>query len=117
MGDRVDVEISGTLVVEREILEMDVRFHRRLVDRAARPHGEIGDPLRGEPAGLQAREAGEIEVTSGKIQAKGHFRRAGARGADARGADGKAPGKWGAVGTGIDFVKLNFPGRNAEIAL
>ncbi len=70
MGDRVDVEISGALLVEREILEMDVRFERRLIESAAGSHREIGDAIRREPAGLQAREAGEIEVTSGKIQAK-----------------------------------------------
>src|SRR5665811_539159 len=112
MGDRVDVEIPGALLVEREILEMDVRFHRRLIESSAGAHCEIGDPIRREPAGLQAREAGEIEVTSGKIQAEGLFRRT-----EVRCTDGEAPGKWGAVGTGIDVVELQFVARDAEIAL
>ena len=70
MSDRVKVEISGELLVEREVLEMNVGFDRRLLERAARPHREIGDAIRRDPAGLQAREAGEIQVASGKIQAK-----------------------------------------------
>src|SRR5271157_6552618 len=99
MSNRVDVEISGALLVQGEILEMNVRFERRLPGSAAGSHREIGDAVRREPAGLEARETSEIEVTSGKIQAKLILRPIAVRG-----ADGGAPGKWSIVGTGVDVV-------------
>ena len=70
LGDGVEVEISGALLVESEVLEMDVRLERRLLGRAADSQREIGDAIGREAAGLEARQTGEIEVTSGKIQAK-----------------------------------------------
>src|ERR1700674_3800360 len=70
MSDRINVEISGALFVESEVLKMYVRFNRRLLGSAARSHREVGDAIRRQASGLQAREAGEIEVASGKIQAK-----------------------------------------------
>src|SRR6266403_1503264 len=122
MRDRVDVEISGALLVESEVLKMDVRFNRRLLGSAACSHREIGDAIRCNPAGLQAREAGEIEVTSGKIQAKlsvgpAKVGRAEVRPTNVRHTDGGAPGKWGIVGTGIDVVELKLTIGEAEIAL
>ena len=69
MCDRVNVEISGALLVESEVLKMNVSFNRRLLSSTAGTHREIGDAIGRDPAGLQAREAGEIEVTSGEIQA------------------------------------------------
>src|SRR5437879_3758169 len=68
--DRVNVEISGALLVQREVLEMNVRFNRRLLGSAAGSHREIGDAIHRNPAGLQPREAGEIAVTFSKIQTK-----------------------------------------------
>src|SRR5258708_23446203 len=103
MSDRVNVEISGALLVQREVLEMNVGFDRRLLESAADPHREIGDAIRRDPAGLQAREAGEIQVPSGKIQAK-----LGVGPADVRRTDGRAPGKWGIIGTSIDVVGLKI---------
>src|ERR1039458_3143745 len=88
MSNRIDVEISGALLVQGEILEMNMGFERRLLGSAAGSHREIGDAIRREPAGLQARETGEIEVTSGKIQAKLVLRPIAVRR-----ADGGAPGK------------------------
>src|SRR6202162_4355948 len=95
MGDRIHVKISGALFVESEVLKMYVRFNRRLLAGAAGSHREIGDAICRHPAGLQAREAGEIEVASGKIQAK-----LSVRPAHIRQTDGGAPGKWRIVGGG-----------------
>ena len=116
MRDRVKVEISGALLVQREILKMDVRFDRRLLERAAGPHREIGDAIGRDPAGLQARKTGEIEVASRKIQAKLVVRPP-TLDAENRGTDGGAPGKWSIVGTGIDVVELKLAIGEAEVAL
>src|SRR5437899_4524958 len=122
MRDRVNVEISGALLVQREVLEMNVRFNRRLLGSAAGSHREIGDAIHRNPAGLQPREAGEIEVTSRKIQTKlsvgpAKVGRAEVRPTNGRGTDGGAPGKWSIVGAGIDVVELKLAIGEAEITL
>src|ERR1700674_784892 len=117
MCDGVNVEISGALFIQREILKMDVRFNRRLLRSTTGTHREIGDAIHRNPAGLQGRKACEIEVTSGKIQAKLSVRPADVRPANARRTNGGAPGKWSIVGTGIDVVELKLTTREAEIAL
>src|ERR1019366_3733285 len=91
---------------------MNVRLDRRLLGSAAGSQREIGDAIRREPASLEARETGEIEVTSGKIQAKLVLRQIAVRR-----TDGGAPGKWSIVGTGIDVVELKLATGEAEIAL
>src|ERR1700681_4627485 len=108
MRDRVDVEISGPLLIQREILKMNVRFNRRLLGSAAGSHREIGDAIGRESVALQAREAGEIEVASGKIEAKLSVRRAEVRPTEVRRTDGGAPGKWSIVGAGIDVIELKL---------
>src|SRR5260370_1652711 len=122
MSDSVNVEISGALLVQREVLEMNVRFNRRLLGSAAGSHREIGDAIRRESVALQAREAGEIEVTSGKVQTKlnvgpAELGSASVRPAEVRRTDGGAPGKWSIVGAGIDIVELKLTIGEAEIAL
>ncbi len=122
MRDCVNVEISGALLVQHEVLEMDVRFNRRLLRSTAGSHREIGDAIRRESVALQAREAGEIEVTSGKIQAKlsvrpADVRPANVRPTNVRHADSGAPGEWSIVGTGIDVIELKLAIGEAEIAL
>src|ERR1700719_1278764 len=96
---------------------MDVRFNRRLLRSTAGSHREIGDAIRRESVALQAREAGEIEVTSGKIQTKLSVRPANRRPAEVRRTEGGAPGKWSIVGAGIDVVELKLAIGEAEIAL
>ena len=113
----VEVEISGALLVQGEVLEMDVSLERRLLDRAADSQREIGDSIGREAAGLEARQTGEIEVTSGKIQTKLAIRQVIVWGTEVRRADGGASGKWSAVGTGLDVVELKLATREAEIAL
>src|ERR1700686_607705 len=96
---------------------MDVRFNRRLLRSTAGSHREIGDAIRRESAALQAREAGEIEVASGKLEAKLGVRPANRRPAEVRHTDGGAPGKWSIVGAGIDVIELKLTIGEAEIAL
>src|SRR5450631_1691001 len=110
-GDRIDVEISGALLVHGEVLQMNVRFQRRLFGSAAGSHREVGDAVHCEPTGLKARETGEVEVASGKIQAKLALRPIVIRRSD----DG-APGQWSIVSTGVDVVELKLATCEAEIA-
>ncbi len=49
---RIEVEVSGAFLVESEIAEMNVRFDRRLLRRAAGFGREIDAALHREPAGL-----------------------------------------------------------------
>src|ERR1700682_3766913 len=70
MSDRINVEISGALLIESEILKMDVCCNRWLRGIAADSHREIGGAVVRQASGLQARKTGEIQVASGKIQAK-----------------------------------------------
>src|ERR1700716_3352472 len=70
MSNCINVEISGALFIEGEVFEMDVCFNRRLPGSAADSHREVGDAIRRQAAGLQARETGKIQVAPGKIQAK-----------------------------------------------
>src|SRR5258708_8231639 len=117
VSDRIHEKISGTLLVESEVLKVDVRFYRRLLESARGLHREIGDAVGRQTAGLQAREAGEIEVASGKIQAKLSLRLTEVWSAKVRQAYGRAPGKWSIVGTGIDVVELQLIIGEAEITL
>ena len=117
IGDRIDVEISDVFLIHGEALEMDVRFDRGLILSSADSHLEIGDAIRREPAGLQARETGEIEVASGKIESKfapGQFV---FRPSQVRRVNGCTPGKRSAVSTGVNVVELKFAAGKAEIAL
>src|ERR1700682_2876412 len=84
MSDRINVEISGALFIESEILKMDVRLNRRLLGSAADSHRESADAIGRHASGLQAWEAGEIQVASGKIQAKLNVRAVDVRAADVR---------------------------------
>src|ERR1700730_14128897 len=115
MSDRINVEISGALFIEGEILKMDVRLNRRLLGSAADSHREIGDAVGRQAASLQARETGEIQVTSGKIQAKLDVRAVDIRPAEARQTDGRAAGKWSIVGAGVDVVELKLVVGDAEV--
>src|SRR5260370_10603735 len=117
VGDGAHADSSGARLAKGEVLEMNGRFHRRLVDGAAGSDREISDSIRREPAGLQAREPGEIEITSGKIQAERRFRGTAARCTDAGRTDGKVAGQWSIVSTGIDVVELQFAARDAQVAL
>src|ERR1700691_3575003 len=120
-GHRVKIEISGTFMVEGEILEVDVGFDGRLLGSTTRPNREAGDSLDGEPAGLHTGETGQIKVTSRKIQPKLvlppiDFRPV-VRQVEVRGADCRTAGKLGAVGTGIDVVELELVTRQTKVAL
>ena len=117
VGDRIEVEISDVFLIHGEALEMDVRFDRRLLRSSAGSHLEIGDAIRRKPAGLQARETGEIEIASGKIQAKFALGQFVIRPYQVGRINGRAPRKRGTVSTGVNVVELKFATRKAEIAL
>ena len=57
-GDRVYVEISSTLLVQGEILKMNMCLDCGLLGSSAGSHRKIGDAIRGESAGLEARQTG-----------------------------------------------------------
>src|ERR1700676_3666952 len=67
MRDGVEVEITCALPIESKVLEMNVGIDRRLRGSAACSQGEVGDAIRREAAGLQAREMGDVQVTSRDI--------------------------------------------------
>ncbi len=46
VSDRINEKISGAFLVESEVLKVDVRFNRRLLESARGLHREIGDAVR-----------------------------------------------------------------------
>src|SRR5208337_1212712 len=89
---------------------------RRLLGSATGPHREIGDAIRSEATGPQARETGQIEVTSRELQSKLVLRPLVAPLGQVRCAEGGAAGKWSAEDTGFDVVELKLASGEAEIA-
>ena len=56
MGDRVEIEISGALFVEREVLDMHMGIDRGLLGVPLARAREIGNAIQRKAAGLEARK-------------------------------------------------------------
>src|SRR5580658_6803124 len=67
---RVNVEISNTLLVHREVFAMNVRLDRRRLASAAGLHPEINQALGAYALRPQLRKPGKTQVASGKIKTK-----------------------------------------------
>src|SRR5262252_6673417 len=66
----IDEEVSGPLLVECKISEMDVGFKRRLFQGAVGISGEIHLSIDGKPGGFESRKAGQIQIASGQAHAE-----------------------------------------------
>src|SRR5271170_3424699 len=66
LRNRIDVKIARPLFIQCEVFEMYVRFERRLLGGAGDFDTEIGDAVRCQFTGLQARETGKVKITSRK---------------------------------------------------
>src|SRR5450755_574525 len=71
LGHSVNSEVTGTLLVERKLVEMYGSIERWLFQGAGTIRGKIRAAGHGNARALQNRDTGKVKIVSGEVESKG----------------------------------------------